>query len=218
MRLQVDFRMPSSIPANQAASKNKKTNSLLLEQQAIKIFKLKMVNDSRCPGDKLSAAAVARMYGVSDKTIRDIWRGRTWSRETQHMDQVRKFVFKQVGRPRGSKDKKPRKVRSGDDLRSQEHMTVECVGSESDPMGTGEVGLLHSFVRYNKDTNGESEAPSAHHQALEKITRDSSYLCPASVLEPCSQMSGLRSIDDDLFEWAQTSPWCFWLLGKDLMD
>ena len=135
------------------------------------------------------------------------------------MDPSRPLVRKQVGRPRGSKDKKPRKIRGGDDLRSQEHMKEECVGAESDPTGTGKVGLLHPFVRYNKDTNGKSEAPSAaHHRALENIARDSCCLCPPSVLEPCSQMSGLRSIDDDLFEWAQTSLWCCWSLGKDLLD
>ncbi len=31
------------------------------------------------------AMAVARAYGVSEKAVRDIWRGRTWHKETLHL-------------------------------------------------------------------------------------------------------------------------------------
>ena len=33
--------------------------------------------------------AVARTYKVSEKTVRDIWRGRTWHHETLHLDPPR---------------------------------------------------------------------------------------------------------------------------------
>jgi hypothetical protein len=66
-------------------SKNKsiqacRTRVILSEQQAIKIYEVKLANDApSLPGSKnIRAAQLAVEYGVSDKTIRDIWRGRTW--------------------------------------------------------------------------------------------------------------------------------------------
>ena len=68
---------------------------------AISIFKLK--------GPSSSATIVARKYGMSEKAIRDVWKGRTWARETWHLDMARPSHFKQIGRPVGRKDKFPRK-------------------------------------------------------------------------------------------------------------
>ena len=87
-----------------------KPRAVLTGMQAIQIFKLK-------PGTALStksatATALARMYGVSEKTVRDIWTRRTWSRETCHLDPTRLLPLKHPGRPKGCKDTKPRKPRS----------------------------------------------------------------------------------------------------------
>jgi hypothetical protein len=210
-------KMPSSIPTNQAATSNKKAFSFLLEQQVVEIFGKKLVNDSRCPGDKLSAAAVSRMYGVSDKTVRDIWRGRTWSRETQHMDPSRPLVHKQVGRPQGAKDKKPRKVRQGAGTLIQERMPERSAAhsAEADPMATGQGGQAQTFQKYN-DKNEESEAIYAHHEALMYNARDPSFFGSSNCSKPYAQISGLMSIDDNLFEWAQTSRWC--IAGLDSLE
>jgi hypothetical protein len=81
--------------------KNFKPRATLTEDQAVDIFKIK--------SSVSSAVKVSLCYGVSEKAIRDIWRGRTWSRETCHLDTVRTVTLKQVGRPKGCKDKKPRK-------------------------------------------------------------------------------------------------------------
>ena len=77
---------------------------LVTVSDAINIFKLK--------GPSSSAADVGRTYGASEKAIRDIWKGRTWARDTWHLDMSRAYHFKQVGRPIGSKDKKPRIIRA----------------------------------------------------------------------------------------------------------
>ena len=62
-------------------------------------------------GSGLSATKVADSYSVSEKAIRDIWTGRTWSTETHHLGTARTVVQKQVGRPKGCRDQKPRKKR-----------------------------------------------------------------------------------------------------------
>ena len=59
-----------------------------------------------------SASAIAKLYGVSEKAVRDIWTGRTWSKETWHLDESRPFPTKKMGRPFGRKDAQPRKLRS----------------------------------------------------------------------------------------------------------
>ena len=59
-----------------------------------------------------SASAIAKLYGVSEKAVRDIWTGRTWSKETWHLDESRPFPAKKMGRPFGRKDAQPRKPRS----------------------------------------------------------------------------------------------------------
>ena len=63
-------------------------------------------------GASSTASAVSRFYGVSEKTIRDIWNGRTWAKETWHLDTSRILCIKLAGRPKGRKDSRPRKKRS----------------------------------------------------------------------------------------------------------
>ncbi len=68
-----------------------KTRSVLTLQQALHIFKIKLAqsNLSCRESGRKSAAAVARSFGVNEKTVRDIWAGRTWIREMMHLDPVR---------------------------------------------------------------------------------------------------------------------------------
>ena len=62
--------------------------------------------------------------GVSEKAVRDIWKGRTWSRETCHLDITRTVVPKKVGRPIGCRDQKQRKTRV---ITAQNHSTFPTV-------------------------------------------------------------------------------------------
>ncbi len=80
-----------------------KPRARLSEAQVIKIFR------ARAFASK--ATNVASVYKVSEKTVRDIWKGRTWSKETQHLDMSRPLQIKTVGRPKGCKDRQPRKKR-----------------------------------------------------------------------------------------------------------
>ena len=78
----------------------------LTKEQAVEIFNLQ----SRTKSEKRICAKIAKQYHVSSKTIRDIWTGRTWFRATCHADaDFNGRLQKQPGRPKDSKDKKPRR-------------------------------------------------------------------------------------------------------------
>ena len=59
----------------------------------------------------MNAASVSKKYGVSEKADSDIWTGRTWSKETWHLDTSRSRPLKKMGRPVEREDAKPRKQR-----------------------------------------------------------------------------------------------------------
>jgi hypothetical protein len=111
------MRKPTAMPAPQRAPKPR---ARLTEDQAIQIFKSKL--------DAPSASKLATIYHVCEKTVRDIWTGRTWSRETCHLDPSRTLEIKQTGRPKGCKDSQPRKKR-GSGMRRP-----ELSSSESDEL------------------------------------------------------------------------------------
>ena len=79
----------------------------LTEDEAIGIF--------QCKGGPSSATKTARAYAVSEKTVRDIWTGRTWAKETSRLDASRTIKVTQMGRPKGRRDSHPRKSRRESD-------------------------------------------------------------------------------------------------------
>jgi hypothetical protein len=83
--------------------------AFLTEEQAQVIFRHKPISYDQ---GKHKAGILARIYGVSSKTVRDVWVGRTWYRAAFHMDHTKPFsperLAKKAGRPKGAKDNKPR--------------------------------------------------------------------------------------------------------------
>ena len=91
-----------------ADSKVAKPRAILTRDQAIAIFQLRPTSES--PSTTRASFMVARAYSVSEKTVRDIWRGRTWHRETVHLDPMRPARPEvSPGRPLGRKDSMPRR-------------------------------------------------------------------------------------------------------------
>ena len=89
-----------------------KPRAILTEEQAVAIFMLKPSTSD--PSSKKSSHDVARTFHVSEKTVRDIWRGRTWHAETKHLDPSRPARNSAPpGRPLGKKDKAPRRGSHG---------------------------------------------------------------------------------------------------------
>ena len=81
-----------------------KPRARLAASDAIEIFSVRRSG--------VQATRLAKMYGVSEKAIRDIWTARTWARETWHLEPSRDVVLKQAGRPKGSTDSKPRRTKN----------------------------------------------------------------------------------------------------------
>ena len=91
-----EHQLPSSIQAC-------KTREILNVEQAIAIYKIKMSYATAASCKNFGPCSVARAFGVSEKTVRDIWKGRTWLRETMHLDPTRVVMAAQLrgpGRPR----------------------------------------------------------------------------------------------------------------------
>ena len=87
-----------------------KPRAVLTKEQAIDIFRLSISSFPK--GSRPTATSVARAFGVSEKTIRDIWNGRTWCDETLPLDLSRQpKPRKKTGRPLGCKDSAPRRPR-----------------------------------------------------------------------------------------------------------
>ena len=85
--------------------------TILSEQDARHIFQNKPPQGRR---DRSRADMLASLYGVSVKTIHDVWIGRTWYRSTCHLDPSKPVNLHRLqrkrGRPLGAKDSKPRVV------------------------------------------------------------------------------------------------------------
>ena len=145
-----------------------KPRARLTESEVLSIFKLK----ASAP----SATSVGRLYGVSEKAIRDIWKGRTWSNETWHMEMSRALVVKHAGRPVGCRDNKPRRKRM---ISEAETTAYKCVDS--------------------KEKLGND--PCQEEWSIDFISAAFDQNFP----KKSSFASMLMSVDDQLFEWEQGS-------------
>ena len=82
-----------------------KPRAILSAEKAVEIFRRSLL----CDGS-FNATSVARDYGISEKAVRDIWKARTWSDETRHLDPQRPpRELKLPGRPLGKRDSVPRR-------------------------------------------------------------------------------------------------------------
>ncbi len=154
-----------------------------------------------------TAVYIARTYGVSEKTVRDIWKGRTWSKETWHLDTARIVSIKRPGRPKGCKDTRPRKTRS---VRVSkighgfDHST-EATSNENMvkfSMSLSMSGLSNPQSDMNADQgtvlrcSGCTPEPEGPNENFSNQTEYPSY----HLLGSCCRRI---SIDSQLFEWAE---------------
>ena len=81
---------------------------ILTKEKVQQIFAIKMKGYASCVHVKAdNAISTAVKFGVSEKTIRDVWSGRTWCEITGMPRNPNRRLS--AGRPKGAKDKKPRK-------------------------------------------------------------------------------------------------------------
>jgi hypothetical protein len=178
----------------------KKSRSSLKEHQAIEIFELKLKNN----GHKLSGTTVARSYGVTEKTVRDIWTRRTWRQETWHLDTSQSLVLKKRGRPLGSRDKQPRKPQA-----SPCNAVVNAVESE-----TAEEDNALGFVCLSGDVFDSFcvSGPARVDQEHGRNHKTREFSCPDFQLSSDASPLGSKlsrpdpTIDDVLFDWDLVPP------------
>ncbi len=149
-------------------SKATKPRARLNEDQAIQIFQ------SKLDLPQLSSTELATLYRVSEKTIRDIWTGRTWSRETWHLDTSRTLPLKHPGRPKGwCMDTQPRKKPSREIHHDE---SSKLIGPFTEACSEGSSSWYRSDSRLSYNT----------------VERR----CPSSQLQTSSS-----SIDAQLHDW-----------------
>ena len=99
-----------------------RSRARLAKNEVLAIFKMK---------NSLSLATeIAAAYGLNEKTVRDIWKGRTWAKETFHLDATRSLQIKKKGRPAGCKDSRPRKTRSTNQQNAQITIKKKTIDDE----------------------------------------------------------------------------------------
>ena len=104
----------------------------LNEEQAREIFKYK--NHTTFPSPNSLSIFLANKYQVSSKAIRDIWNGRSWLGATSDLWNRENLPKKRnVGRPRGSKDRIPRSSKSGKTTESLCSLSVQKIAAVNLP-------------------------------------------------------------------------------------
>jgi hypothetical protein len=82
---------------------------VLTELQARQIFQLKYSHGF--PSSHSASSFFATQFKISSKAIRDIWKGRSWLKVTFDLwNTADRPIQKALGRPKGKKDSKPRKI------------------------------------------------------------------------------------------------------------
>ena len=120
-----------------------KTRAVLTKQQAIRIFEIKLASNSGGI-EQPSAQLTAHHFGVSEKAIRDIWKGRTWIRETMHLDPERAVLaglLRLPGRPEKSKPNRQHYAKGKTDCA----MSWEAKTASSIPSACGFPAIADEF-------------------------------------------------------------------------
>ena len=97
----------------------RRTRAILTEQQAVEIFKWQSTDEITTMVS--SSSFIAKKFGVNERTVRDIWKQRTWAHATWYLGEhteTAPMIKKRMGRPKGSKDIRPRKQKQNSGVSS----------------------------------------------------------------------------------------------------
>ena len=197
-----DERLLSSIQAC-------KTRAILTADQAVEIFKIKLSNHTATRSQTISPRSVACEFGVSEKAVRDIWKGRTWLRETMHLDPARAILAARLrppGRPRLNLQISTASVEEATNHPDSRHAAEETQPSSSSPKDA-------------KDYATSVSAPAHGQSANEVVWWDQFHsTCPTDADDSCSlpyeisastvavTQSDSKSIEDRSESGAETTP------------
>jgi hypothetical protein len=188
-----------------------KTKVTLQEAQVIQILRFKLSNDR--PGiKKVSPSVLAKEYGISEKAVRDIWKGRTWLRETMHLDPSLAALASRLrppGRPRVQTDGASRRHRLGSngeigsrpkDERTKTRQRSPCQHLPSCSMLNEEECSAKEKAKTRKRLCPDSEKPR---DAIAGLRQGS---CGVSPLEECSTRNKLTQVNCNAFAGLQPAP------------
>ncbi len=174
-----------------------KPHARLTQQQAVDIFRVR----NSAP----SAVKIAAFFDINEKTVRDIWAARTWSRETSHLDPTRTVELKQAGRPKGCRDSKPRKKRVGS---TRAVSQVDTPGATSSENEAAHGGYFTPQGPYENDgyisRMNSTNLSTGLHGARNSISSGES-----SENRPSTRR--VASVDDQLYNWGEE----FWTSSKN---
>ena len=158
-----------------------KPRAVLTKQQAVDIFRIAgVLRPDGTRGPKPTASSVAKRHGVSEKTIRDIWRGRTWYEETLPLDVSRQpKLAAKTGRPLGRKDSAPRKRKPV----SQPKKMIQ----------------IESLLRANK-SDSQSSCSEAEGEPIDKSCEISSEKKPVGSCKIRNKMRPQLGANDEIFQ------------------
>ena len=171
-----------------------KPRAKLSETQVIMIFQAKACSSS--------ASVVAAVYGVSEKAVRDIWTGRTWSRETHHLDASRQLHPRKTGRPIGSRDRHPRKRNPiSPDEQSTSRGSSAQVHLQSSSGDAFEQDTLQTPL--NQLQAGWCVSDSATESVSGRLEDPSAWPCFSGQTAAWQASPEIRysTVDDQLHEW-----------------
>ena len=181
-----------------------RTRAKLSVNQVVQIFQLKKNLSAQ------SAAQVARDFEVSEKTVRDIWAGRTWSSETCHLDSTRILKHKQIGRPKGCRDSKPRKnkgqpntskIRQPPTDQQLEPEDTKLHAHEPAQMQLASSNSAPKLEFDEEESDGGSDGRGISHPPSRSAA---SAVRSRSAASAAPSSSG-ESVDQQLFEWELAS-------------
>jgi hypothetical protein len=151
--------------------KNRK-RSRLSEAQVVEIFLSKAT--------KLSATKICVRFGVSEKAVRDIWTGRTWAKETMHLEgMLPTFEIRTLDLQIDGAYQRPRNRMASIELQSESKASMIGIRSGSDRPAS--VGTAEDACQYNKVSFLSFRQPGYDDVSCK-----------------------VRSIDDQLYDWQGT--------------
>ena len=180
-----------------------RTRAKLCEAQVIEIFQLKK---SSSTSSVSTAALVAKSYEISEKAVRDIWAGRTWTKETSHLDTTRILFQKRIGRPKGCRDSRPRTAKAG--RKKLSHVDSErpgCVELRYNPAERlGKKVEVPAFKNKSASSSVSTVEPDQTN-LLSIMPTVPHSLTPKALPSPSNGVPS--SVDQQLHEWTPA----FWI-------
>ena len=182
-----------------------KSRAILTEQQAIDIFRSGSANSISTMVS--SATYVAKQYGINERTVRDIWKQRTWTNATSSLAEVAGPMTKRkMGRPIGSKDVRPRKQKLAAGTLISSNLSNPCTAANP-----ADARQRHYISRPNSESRDSSTYSDQVQQGSVARRRLFTYLLSGSFDQAAlldrspvedERQAEEASIDDQLHAWA----------------